>query len=135
MDVTHQYTSLIRREIETRIGSHHSQNLNGLGPLSLANVVGNSTLPVVTAVVDRVVIVGRGTGGQLLAILPEEIRRVAGGGQGGLLPLERVTAVVVLDTVLLKQTGLSSSLADFGVGFNPGVSPGVVRNSPYYQLV
>lgn len=50
-------------------------------------MVSNSALPVVGAIVDGVVVIGRGTGGQLLAILPEEITSV--GSQGGLLPLQR----------------------------------------------
>lgn len=91
-------------------------------------MVSNSALPVVGAIVDGVVVIGRGTGGQLLAILPEEITSV--GSQGGLLPLQRGGAVVVLDAILLEQARLSSSVADLGMGLDPLVAPGVIGDTP-----
>lgn len=91
-------------------------------------MVSDSALPVVSAIVDGVVIVGRGTRGQLLAILPEEISSV--GSQGGLLPLQRVGAVVVLDAILLEQARLSSGVADLGMGLNPLIAPGVIGDTP-----
>lgn len=91
-------------------------------------MVSDSALPVVSAIVDGVVVIGRGTGGQLLAILPEEIASV--GIQGGLLPLQRGGAVVVLDAILLEQARLSSSVADLGMGLDPLIAPGVIGNTP-----
>lgn len=91
-------------------------------------MVSNSALPVVGAIVDGVVVIGRGTGGQLLAILPEEITSV--GSQGSLLPLQRGGAVVVLDTVFLEQARLSSGVADLGMGLDPLVAPGVIGDTP-----
>lgn len=91
-------------------------------------MVSDSALPVVSAIVDGVVVIGRGTGGQLLAILPEEITSV--GSQGGLLPLQRGGAVVFLDTILLEHARLASSVADLGMGLDPLVAPGVILDTP-----
>ena len=93
-------------------------------------MVSDSALPVVSAKVNGVVIIWRGTGGQLLAILPEEISSVAGGGEGGLLPLERVGAVVILDAIFFKQARLSSFVADLGVGLDPLVAKLIVLDTP-----
>jgi hypothetical protein len=93
-------------------------------------MVSDSALPVISAIVDGVVIIWRGTGGQLLAILPEEISSVAGGGQGGLLPLQRVGAVVILDAIFLEHARLSSFVADLGVGLDPLVAKLIIFDAP-----
>lgn len=98
-------------------------------------MVSDSALPVISAIVDGVVVIWRGTGGQLLAILPEEISSVAGGSQGGLLPLQRVRAVVILDAVFLEHARLPSSVADFGVGLDPFIAPSIIFDAPYDGLV
>jgi hypothetical protein len=91
-------------------------------------MVSDSALPVVSAIVDGVFVIGRGTGRQLLAILPEEISSV--GSQGSLLPLHRGGAVVVLDAIFLEQARLSSLIADLGMGLDPLIAPGVILDTP-----
>lgn len=72
---------------DTRVSiPNHSLQTSSL--LNLTDMVGDSALPIVSAIVDGVVVIWRGARGQLLAILPEEISSVAGGSQGGLLPFQ-----------------------------------------------
>lgn len=93
-------------------------------------MVKDTALKVVCAIVDGVLVVGGGTVGQLLAILPEEISRIGVGSQSGLLPLQGVRAVVILDAIFLEHARLSSSLADFGVGLDPVIAPGIIGDAP-----
>lgn len=53
-------------------------------------MVSDSALPVISVIVDCVLVIRRRTGGEFLAILPEEISSVGVGSQGGLLPLQRI---------------------------------------------
>jgi hypothetical protein len=93
-------------------------------------VVKDTALEVGAFKVDGVMIIWGLARGQLLAILPEEISSVAGGVQSGILPLDRVGAVIILDAILLEHARLSSSIADLGVGLDPVISPSVILDTP-----
>jgi hypothetical protein len=96
----------------------------------LADMVNNGALPLISAVVDGILVVRRRSSGQLLAVLPEQVRSHAGSVQAGILPLQRRPAVLFLDTVLLEHAWLSGGPAYLGVGPNPAIAPGVVADSP-----
>lgn len=100
-------------------------------PLNLANMVNDSALPLVGAMVNGVLIIGRVAVRELLAVLPEQIRGQASGAERCLLPFKFGGAVVAFHAIFFEKARLSSSLADLAVRFHPAVAPGVVGDAPY----